>query len=332
MKIVALEEHLVTPSALEAWVAAPSAAQDGTGHAGQGVIGQRLLDVGENRVRDMDDVGVDVQVLSLTQPSAQNLAPPEARAIAHDANDVIAAVVAGRPDRFDGFAALPTPDPPAAAEELRRAVTRLGLKGAMLSGRTGQRNIDHPDYSDIYATAVELGVPIYIHPRMPVVPVRQAYYSGFGDQLDAMLAGFGLGWHYETGIQLLRLMLSGTFDRYPDLQVVVGHWGEVVLFYLERISSLDQVGFRLDRPLEQYFRENVYYTGSGILSHRYLQWTIDVVGVQRVMYSTDYPFRYAGAGGARAFLEQAPLDAAAREMIAHGNWDRLTARREGTRP
>ncbi len=324
MKIVALEEHLVTPNAWAAWAAAPTASEDGTSDPVPGLIGQRLLDVGENRLRDMDDVGVDVQVLSLTQPSAQNLAAPEASAIAREANDVIAAVVSGRPDRFEGFAALPTVDPSAAVEELQRTVNQLGLKGAMLCGRTGERNIDDPDLSEIYAAAAELGVPIYIHPRRPVMPVRQAYYSGFGDGLDALLAGFGLGWHYETGIQLLRLILSGTFDRHPDLHVIVGHWGEVVLFYLERISSLDRVGFDLDRPLEHYFRENVYYTGSGILSHRYLQWTIDVVGTERVMYSTDYPYRYAGDGGARRFLEEAALDSAAKDMIAHANWDGLT--------
>ncbi|MFZ0088305.1 MAG: amidohydrolase family protein [Solirubrobacteraceae bacterium] len=326
MKIVALEEHLVTRNALEAWAAAPTASEDGTTDPGGGVIIQRLLDVGERRLGDMDDAGVDVQVLSLTQPSAQTLAPAKAEAIAREVNDAIAAVVSDRPDRFEGFAALPTPDPSAAAEELRRAVNRLGLKGAMLCGRTGDRNVDDPDFAEIYATAADLGVPIYIHPRLPVMPVRDAYYSGFGDQLDAFFAGFGLGWHYETGIQLLRLILSGTFDQHPDLQVIVGHWGEVVLFYLERIGALDRVGFGLERPVDQYFRENVYYTGSGIPSHRYLQWTIDVVGIERVMYATDYPYRHAGDGGARTFLEESTLDPAAKDMIAHGNWDRLTRR------
>jgi uncharacterized protein len=326
MKIVALEEHMVTRGMLEAWAAAPTAAEDETGQFGEGLIGERLADVGERRLRDMDDVGVDVQVLSLNQPGVQNLTAGDARSLGREANDAIAAAVASSPERLEGFAAVITPDPAAAAQELGRAVGELGLKGAMLNGRTGDRNIDHPDLSDIYAAAADLQVPIYIHPQLPVVPVREAYYSGLGDQLDGLLAGFGIGWHFETGIQLLRLILSGTFDRHPDLQVIVGHWGEMVLFYLERISSLDQAGTGLDRPLADYFRENVYYTGSGMLSQRYLRWTIETVGVERVMYATDYPFMYAGDGGARQFLEQADIDPGEREKIAHGNWERLTTR------
>jgi predicted TIM-barrel fold metal-dependent hydrolase len=130
---------------------------------------------------------------------------------------------------------------------------------------------------------------------------------------------------------LLRLIFSGTFDRHPDLQVIVGHWGEVVLFFLERIQVVDGMGL-LDRPLADYLRQNVSYTPSGIHSHRYLQWTIDVVGVERVMYAADYPFLEAGAGGARAFLEQTPLSSQDKDKIAHGNWERMTAGRSAAPP
>jgi uncharacterized protein len=324
VKIIALEEHFVTPGMFEAWAAAPTVREDGTTQLGEGALGRRLADVGAQRLRDMDDVGVDVQVLSLNQPGVQNLTPADARTLARDANDAVAAAVASSPDRLEGLAALITPDPPAAVHELQRAVSELGLKGAILNGRTGERNIDHPDFGDIYAAADELRVPIYIHPRLPVVPVREAYYSGFGDQLDELLAGFAVGWHYETGIQLLRLILSGTFDRHPDLQVIVGHWGEMVLFYLERISGMmDQARTGLDRPLAEYFHDNVFYTGSGMLTQHHLQWTIETVGVDRVMFSTDYPFIPLSHGAARTFLEQADLDPADKEKIAHANWERL---------
>ena len=324
MKIVALEEHLVTPGMLEAWAAVPTAAEDKTAVFGQGPIGQRLANVGEQRLAEMDKTGVDVQVLSLNQPGVQNLAPTDAVSLVRDANDAIAAAVSARPDRLQGFASLPTPDPAAAVVELRRAISELGLKGVMLNGRTGGRNIDHPDFGEIYAAVAELRVPLYIHPLPPVVPVRDAYYSGFSDQIDGLLATFGVGWHYETGMQLLRLILSGTFDRHPELQVIVGHWGELVLFYLERLSSLDHAGAGLERPVADYFRDNVYYTPSGMLSQRYLQWTIDIVGVERVMYSSDFPFIALGPGAARTFLEQADLDVDEKEKIASGNWERLT--------
>jgi predicted TIM-barrel fold metal-dependent hydrolase len=324
LKIVALEEHMVTPKVLEAWAALPGH-DDRTGPFGGALLERRLADMGEQRVRDMDDMGVDVQVLSLSTPGVQNLAAADARRLARDANDAVAAAVSSRPERFQGFATLPTPDPEAAAGELRRAVTELGLKGVMLNGRTGPRTVDDPDFAAIYATAADLRVPIYVHPQLPPAPVRDAYYRGFGDDFDALFAGAGLGWHFETGIQLLRLIFSGTFDRHPELQVIVGHWGEVVLFFLERIEVADRIGLGLDRPIADYLRQNVSYTPSGIHSHRYLRWTIDVVGVERVMYAADYPFLDAGEGGARTFLEQAPLSFEDKERIAHGNWERLTS-------
>jgi len=330
MKIIALEEHMVTPAVLTAWSQAPTATEDHTGQFSQGILRQRLVDVGEGRIADMDDEGVDVQVLSLNSPGAQNLPPADAVACAREANDAVAAALAAHPDRFQAFAALPTPDPEAAIDELRRCVHDLGLRAAMLNGRTGAHNIDDPAFGGIYAAAAELRVPLYLHPQLPQVPVRETYYWGLGDPFDAIFASYGLGWHFETGVQLLRLIYAGTFDRHPDLQVIVGHWGELVLFFAERIRVLDEMGRGLDRPLADYLKQNVYYTGSGIQSQRYLQWTIDVVGVERIMYATDYPYLttpdgtlLVGAGAARAFLEQAPLRPEDTARIASGNWEAL---------
>lgn len=325
MKIVTLEEHIVTPDVLEAWSRLPTAREDGLGFNGEGELGRRLADVDERRLCEMDEMGIDVQVLSLTTPGVQNLAPEDAVALARVTNDAIAGAVSAHPDRFEGFATLPTPNPSAAAEELRRAVQELGLKGAMLCGRTGARNMDDPGLDELYATAGALRAPLYIHPQQPTRPVREAYYSDLGDAVDRLFAGYGLGWHYETGIQLLRLIFSGTFDRHPDLQVITGHWGEVVLFYLERIAVLDGA-LSLERPLAEYLRHNVSYTGSGILSPRYLRWTIEIVGAERILYAVDYPYLIPDGQDARAFLEHADLPQGDRERIAHRNWDRLTAR------
>ena len=328
MKIIALEEHFVLPSLLDAWATLPTAKEDGTATFEQGEIGEKLADISEGRIARMDDQGIDVQVLSVNSPGVQNLPPDQAVSLAHEANDAAVEAVRTHPDRFQAFAALPTPDPDAAVTELRRAITELGFPGALINGRTGTKNIDHPDYDEIYATAAELGAPIYIHPQLPQTPVRQAYYSDLGDPLDLLLAGFGIGWHYETGIQLVRLILSGTFDRHPELQVIVGHWGELVLFFLERLQSMEWMGgLKLDRPLVDYFRQNVSYTGSGMVSDRYLGWTLDVVGVDRVMYSVDYPFVPLGSGEPRRFLEGAQISDAGKEQIGHGNWERLTAKR-----
>jgi predicted TIM-barrel fold metal-dependent hydrolase len=239
----------------------------------------------------MDDQGVDVQVLSLTSPGVQSLPPADAVTVAREVNDALAETIRRRPERFQGFAAVPTPDPAGAAAELERAVTQLGFRGALLNGRTGPDggggvNMDAPQFGDLYGTAERLRAPLYLHPRTPVPPVRDAYYSGFGDQVDALFASPGIGWHYETGVQLLRLIFSGVFDRHPGLQVIVGHWGEVVLFFIERIAMMQAQGLHLDRPLPDYFRQNVWVTGSGVLSQRYLRWTAEVVGADRILWAS----------------------------------------------
>lgn len=325
IKIVGLEEHLVTPQILDAWAVGPGSREGSDGaFAAPPALREQLTDLGSRRLNDMDEQGIDVQVLSVTSPGVQNLDPATAVALARHANDHIAAAVRATPERFQGFATLPTSDPPSAGEELRRAVTELGLRGAMIHGRTGAINLDHADFAPIWAAASDLRCPL--HPQHPVAPVRDAYYTGFDPFADAILAGPMIGWHYETGVQLLRLVLAGTFDRFPDLQVIAGHWGEVVLFYLDRIAEMQDVGkFKLARPSADYFRRNISYTGSGQLSDRYLRWTIEMVGIDRILYATDYPFIDNGAGKARRFLEHTDVSDDDRKKIAHGNWEQLTA-------
>ncbi len=132
-----------------------------------------------------------------------------------------------------------------------------------------------------------------------------------------------LGWHYEAGIQFVRLMLRGVFDRYPGLQFILGHWGEVVLFYLERLNSLARVA-KLQRPVAEVVRHNLYVTPSGMWSQPYLKRTLDLVGPERILFSTDYPYQYRPGGQARSFLNEAALSPEEKELFAHGNWERLT--------
>ena len=324
MKIIALEEHFVTPALLRAQGHAPAAFGDSSQTMSSAEVDTRVNELGELRIRNMDETGVDVQVLS-PAPGVQGAEPAEAVSLARELNDVTAETIKRRPDRFDGFAVLPTPDPAQAARELERGVEKLGLKGGFVYGRTQARNLDHPDMMPVFEAAAALRVPIYVHPQTPPLAVREAYYSGFGDQLDVMFANSGLGWHYETGVQIIRLILAGVFDRFPDLQIITGHWGEVVVFYLERIAGMEKAA-KLQRSVAEYVRENLYVTPSGMFSARYLQWTVEVMGIERIMFSSDYPYRFAPNGGARAFLEQAKLTPASKARIAHGNWEALTRR------
>lgn len=332
MKIVAVEEHFVTEDMLRRWSRLPARDRDDSLglFPADGDVNRRLGDLSDDRITLMDQSGVDVQVLSLTTPGTQNLSTYDAYDAARRANDCVAEVVRSRPDRFQAFATLPTPVPQAGARELERAVEVLGCKGAMMFGRTRDRNADDDDYLVIYEAAAALRVPIYLHPQTPPHAVREAYYSGLEGGLDLQLATGGIGWHYEAGVQFLRMVLSGVFDRFPDLQVILGHWGELVLFYLERIDLLSKAAKHLQLPVADYFRRNVYVTPSGVFSPRYLSWAIEVLGAERVIFSTDYPYQFATDDGARAFLRDAGLSAQETAAIAHGNWERLCAMRDGT--
>jgi uncharacterized protein len=324
MQIVGLEEHFVVPGLLAAWARVPRFPQIPESGFGDSPVARRLRDVGDGRLAAMDDQGVDTAVLSLSTPGVQNLPPADAVLVAREANDALAQIVRGHPERFQAFAAVPTPDPAAAAAELERAVTGLGFRGALLNGRTGATSMDAPPFEDLYGTAERLRAPLYLHPQTPPPPVREAYYSGLGDRTDALFAGPGIGWHYETGVQVLRLIFSGVFDRHPGLQIIIGHWGEVVLFFLDRIALMQSRGLHLQRPLADYFRQNVWVTGSGVLSERYLRWAAEVVGADRILYATDYPYVDTFGGKARAFLERAPLTDAEKTAIASASWERLT--------
>ncbi len=329
-RIVGLEEHVVLPVLLDAWsrVGVPRIPEYGYGEE---PIARRLRDVAEKRLADMDDQGVDMQVLSLSNPGVQNLSAADAVAVAREANDGLAEIVRGNPGRFQALAAIPTPDPEAAPAELERAVTELGFRGAMLYGRTGDAKADDPRFEDLYAAAERLGVPLHFHPQAPVGPVIEAYYAGIGGGVDFALATFGLGWYYDLGVQLLRMVFTGVFDRHPDLQVISGHWGEVVLFFLDHIQTIQGTA-DLERPLMDYFRQNFWVTGSGTTSERYQRWTAEVVGTDRMMYSTDYPFTYGtgdpfldtSGGVGRSFLEDAPFTDEEKAAIGSGNWERLT--------
>ncbi len=324
MKIIALEEHLVTDEIVAAWQETPGTPDFAIKMSTGSDTKRRLLDVADLRIASMDDAGIDVQVLSVSTPGVQSLAPGQAGALARAANDAVGAAVLHRPDRFQGFATLPTGTPDEAARELKRAVRELGLSGAMLFGRTGDLYLDHPSSFPILEAAAELRIPLYLHPQSPVPQVRDAYYQGLGPQIDGILGTGGIGWHYGAGLQALRLILSGVLEKLPHLQLILGHWGEVVLFYLDRIDLLSSA-LKLPRALSDYFKTNIFVTPGGIYTHRYLRWAIEVMGADRILFATDYPFNLSENCSARRFLETADLSNTDKEKIAFGNWERLCA-------
>ena len=325
MKLVALEEHFATRELIDAWQALEPRWRDvGLPRSADDELGGRLVDLDTQRIDAMDATGLDVSVVSMTTPGLQNLDPHDAVALQGACNDTLADAVRRHPDRLQGFATLATPQPDAAAVELERAVTKLGFNGAMLYGRTRDRNLDHRDFWPIFEAAEALNAPLYLHPQPPPPAVRAAYYSGMGDAVDAALATHGYGWHYDAGLQLLRLIVGGVLDQFPGLQLILGHWGEVMLFYLDRIDRMSGIA-DLERPVSDYVRSNVFVTPGGVFSQRYLQWSLDVVGADRILFASDYPYVMVPDNGSRRFLEEADLSDTDRDKIASGNWERLCA-------
>jgi predicted TIM-barrel fold metal-dependent hydrolase len=324
MRIIATEEHMMTAEVAQAWQALGLEVSDpGVAYHGVGDIGPRLLDLSERRIADMDAAGIDVQVLSLTTPALHDLGPDSVD-MARRVNDAMAAAIMRYPDRFEAMATLPMACPEAAIQELERCIAELGFSGAMLCGRAGARNLDHPDFAPVFDLAGRRRVPLLLHPRVAPDGVRNAWFHGLGDRVEMALSGFAIGWHLDAGVQFLRLLLSGLFDRNPDLPIILGHWGELVLYYVDRLQILDRVS-GLQQPLEAYLRRNLYLGASGMLSHEHMRRALGIVGPERLLFSTDYPYQAVSREVICTFLDGSGLPDEQRGRFAAGNWDLLTS-------
>jgi uncharacterized protein len=315
MRTIALEEHFWT---------AQLAAPPGTGQlAVWGPhVGEQLADLGPLRLADMDANGIDLQVISHVAPAAQGHIGADGLARAREANDQLAVAIRAHPGRFAGFATLPTADPQAAADELERATAELGLVGALVNSTLGSNNafLDHSGFEPLLDRFEQLDVPLYLHPAPPSAALREALYSGLPPQVAARLATGAWGWHAEAGLHVLRMIATGVFDRHPALRLIVGHCGEMLPFMLARIDAMLRVETMAAEPSE-YFRRNIWVTTSGLFSVPPVMCTVQVLGVDRVLFSVDYPFGSNAAG--RALLDTLPLSPGDQAKIAGGNAERV---------
>ena len=313
MRIIALEEHLL-PKSVVSTLGLDPASLRGTADA--------LDDLGEGRLRIMDAAGIEVQVLSALAYEVQALDPAQSLAVSRDLNDLMAATVAAHPDRFRAFATLPTSDPGAAATELSRAVLELGMVGAMIHGQTHGAFLDEPAMGEVLAAAEELGVPIYLHPGPPPPAVFRAYYSGLEPKVAAALSTSAWGWHSECSLHVLSMVVNGVFERFPGLQVIVGHMGEMLPFSLARADErLTPVAQGLSATVAETVRQHVHVTTCGYTTSPPLLCALMVVGADRMLFSVDHPF--SDSSVATAFLRGAPLSPTDLEKIAHSNAERL---------
>jgi predicted TIM-barrel fold metal-dependent hydrolase len=325
MRVVALEEHFTVP-ALVRRIDPGAISRRGFKPRKAPATGvnplELLPEIGEQRLKYMDEAGITVQVLSGTGPGPDLVPGAEGVAIAREANDYLATSISRHPDRFAGFAAMPMQSPDACAAELTRAVKDLHFVGTLINGTTEGRFLDHPSYDALLATAVELDVPIYIHPHLPPEAVRQAYYSDLPAGAGRVLESAAWGWHSETAIHVLRLVLSGTLDKHPKLKLIIGHMGEMLPVMLARIDDVGALDSdHLSRTVSQTIVEQVWVTTSGVFTQPPFLAALQTFGIDRLMFSVDYP--YAPNKPGREFLDGVALSPADKEKLTHGNADRL---------
>jgi 2,3-dihydroxybenzoate decarboxylase len=311
MRVIALEEHY--------WDAEVAKHFDGSeGRAAR--TRERLFDLAELRLKEMDEVGIDVQVISHGAPATQRMDPTTAVTLAREANDRLHQAVRAHPDRFAAFAALPTPDPEAAADELERTVKELGFVGAMVHGPTNGVFFDDRRFWPIFERAQQLDVPLYIHPSVPVPAVIDAYYRDYLADFPGLQSA-GWGFTVETATHAIRMVLSGMFQEYPNLKIILGHMGESIPFSIWRINNgLSRPG---NKPLKfrETFSSHFWITTSGNFSTPALLCSMMEMGVDRILFSIDYPFVENPPG--TQWMEQVPLSAEDRQKILNGNAARL---------
>ncbi len=321
MKVIAIEEHFITPMYREKVGANEfrnfylKSRGEQLGHD----IVEQNSDLGAKRLAHMDAAGVDVQVLSFGSPGPQAFGAEVAIPMARDANDRLYQAIQKNPARFAGFAALPTADPEAAAQELERCVSKLGFKGAMIHGHTRGSFLDERKYWTIFERAQALGVPIYLHPTLPHPEAVKAYFEGYEE-----LARAGWGFAVDTSCHFLRIVFAGVFDAYPRLRIILGHLGEGLPFAMHRLNdhtwrSAARRGLK-KTPL-QYMRDNLLVTTSGNWYEPAFLCTLLALGADNILFAIDWPYEANKTG--IEFLRKISISDGDRQKIAHLNAERL---------
>ena len=284
---------------------------------------ERIQDLGDRRIGDMDSTGIAIQILSLTAPGVQVFDAPEGTALAREFNDQLADAIGKHPDRFAGLAAIAPQDAAGAAKELERGVRQLGLKGAIVNSHTRGEYLDDAKFWPIFEAAEALNVPVYIHPTTP----PKSMIAPFLDRgLDGAIFGFAV----ETGLHLLRILIAGVFDRFPKLQIVSGHLGEALPYWLPRLDFMhgNMVAAKrypgaqkLQRKLSDYIKDNMYVTTSGMAWEPGILYCQSVLGVDRVLYAMDYPYQFIPAEV--TLTDNLPLSTADKRKLYQSNAERV---------
>ena len=317
MRAITLEEHFVTADFLKA----THADGDNIPPALKGVR-ERLLDLGPLRIAAMDEAAIDLQIISLAAIGVDNLSPAEQTAILRSVNDEAAAAVEANPNRLAAFCTPGLKEPANAVKEIDRCITQLGFKGIFFDGLTDGKFLDAPEFFPILEAAAVLKVPIYIHPAPPPASIMSVYFSGLDPAVAMPLSIAGWGWHAETGLHTLRLIVSGVLDRLPTLQVIIGHMGEGIPYALARSNGILSAARKsASRTVTETFLEQVHVTTSGYFTKPPFDCCREVIGLNRMMYSVDYPFSPNTKG--KDFLTSLNLSEADLTQLTQTNAERV---------
>ena len=323
MRLITLEEHFTAKEIIEEnnkFISAPS-----DFYKRMVFIGNALTDIDKERIAFMDKNKISMQVLSYTSPVADTVPTSEAVRICKRANDILAEAVRANPERFAAFATLPMADPVEAAKELERCVKEYKFCGALIAGQFQGHFYDEKNFFPIFEKAAELDVPISFHPAPINKMIEDYYYTSpeYSSFIAGQFASAGFGWHLDVGIHEVRLILSGLFDKLPNLKIIAGHWGEDIPAYLERLDYMmtpENTG--LKKKISDYYKENFYITPSGISSPMQFEYIVKLMGAEHVMWAIDYP--YIRPENFYEFLMSADfLTDEEKELIAHKNAEKI---------
>lgn len=324
MRKIAIEEHFSTDEYLDCLRSMREKEYPPSNHAQlfgaddiSSTYGSKLLDVREGRLREMDEAGIDMQVLSLVL-GVEILDASTGTAIAKKTNDKLSEIVKQYPNRFAGLAALANQNPSEAADELKRAVGQLGLKGALIRSHVNREYLDDKKYWIIFEMAEKLGVPIYIHPMRPSPDMVKPYLT------YPVLSGAMHGYAADAALCALRLICSGVFDEYPRLKIILGHLGEALPYWLWRMDNHWQrnpLANKLKKAPSEYIKDNFFITTSGMFWLPPLMCAYLALGADRILFAVDYPFE--SNKEAVQFIDSVPISDSDKEKICHLNAERL---------
>ena len=281
-------------------------------------LSDRIVEIGEQRIKDMEEAGIDMQILSLVSPGVQAFDAPTGTRMARKINDGLSRVVQKYPKRFAGLASIAPQDPAEAAAELERAVKELGLKGASINSHTRGEYLDDRKYRVVFEKAERLGVPIYIHPRSPSPDMAKPYLTY--PVLATAMSGFAA----EVSIHALRLIVSGVFDEHPQLKIIIGHLGEALPFWLWRLDDRwlrAPHGLNVKKKPSQYIKDNFFITTSGNFSVSAFLCAYLELGAGRILFAVDYPMEPNKE--AVHFMEGLPICDSDKEKVCHLNAEKL---------